>query len=233
MIAGTATTYRLADHGRAAAYDAEARAWGGSWYEDAHTSPTLAWEDFKEIYGLAVDWAIDNLLPEQYRRAARRNRPTLRQNTRRHDFAVGSFMRGGSYISVAVKARNGLRLSSLLHEVAHWCVEGGKPHGAAWKSAYVSLVREFCGDADADRLEAEFFEKPAPKRKRRPRRTYSWAYKTEDGVWMRCKRKDIEFDDTWSETYAKAGYVAEGWLRSNGRHVRVHAEEVNREMTNA
>ena len=47
------------------------------------------------------------------------------------------------------------------------------------------------------------------------------------------KRKDIEFDDTWSETYAKAGYTAEGWLRKNGRHVGVRAEEVSREMTNA
>ena len=45
MIAGTASTYRLSDHGRAAAYDAEGRAWGGHWYEDSHTAPRLPWED--------------------------------------------------------------------------------------------------------------------------------------------------------------------------------------------
>lgn len=229
QISGTVAKPRMNDHGRRAAYDAEGRAFGGFWYEDSCTAPKLTRSDLEEMFDLVVDWCMDNLLSHL---PGRKRRPVLVWTKRSNDVCWGDFRSANPRIGMTSVQRNGMRISCLLHEIAHWCVVGGKPHGKVWQAVFVTLVREFMGDHDADRLAAEF--SATPVKKRRKRKTFQWSYRAEDGVWMRCKRKDIVFDDTWSETYAKAGHTAEAWLAKDGRTVWVVATEVTPEvMANA
>lgn len=216
-IAESATKLRENDRGRRSAYDAEGRAFGGFWYEDSCTSPKLGHADLREMFEMVVDWAIENLIPEGLQGRAQRNRPKLEENNRRYDFCRGSFKSPGGIISMNVRERNAGRLSCLLHEVAHWCIFGGKPHGRGWQRCFVELVREFMGKDDGYRLAREFghlpMDPPVGRPMRAPRRSFLWSYSDNDGLtWHACKRKDLKFHDGFDEEWAKSGNVCQGWL---------------------
>ena len=215
---------RLRDTGRRAAYDQEARAFGGHWFKSSCTSPKLSDADLREMFDMAIEWGIENLLSPQYRMRARIVRPKLIRSQRRHDYCKGSFMRPQSVISMTANHVHAGRLNCLLHEVAHWFIHGGTPHGKGWKRCYVELVREFMGERDATRLAGEFGLLPRshpqartvdPERSRRAkaRKTYLWEWSADGAVWHVCKRKDVGFEYSHDELWAKStGRPVEAWV---------------------
>lgn len=225
---------RHADYGRRAAYDAERRAWGGHWYEQSHTAPCLSRALTEDLFDRAVEWSINNLLPLHWRKRAKR--PTLVFTRRSHAYCRGDFSRGEPVVAMSGTAKNGLRISSLLHEIAHWCVVGGKPHGQTWQRVYVALVRQFMTNHDADRLEQEFRANAcgtAPKKPRRKRRTFAWAYRLDqDSPWMKISPSKLEM------TAHDRSLLTDGWnvklwaiIQGSWKHVEVRAVQVQRTAT--
>lgn len=218
MIVDSIDQWRLPDRGRSRSYDAEARAFGGFWYEDSCIGPKFSsWSELEEMFEMAVDWASENILPTMGRLPVR---PTLHRTGKNHDYCSGDFRSGAPRISMSWTQKHSMRVHCLLHEVAHWCVVGGVPHGDAWKRAYVALVYEFMGTEYGNRLSTAFgfsdISNVVPTEKRRTRATYIWeVLSVSDGVetWTPVKRKDLDMTHN-DDLRAKHGYQVLAYLKT-------------------
>ena len=223
LIKHSTTLPRKRDNGRSLAYRAEDSAFGGPWHTNQCTAPVLNWRDAQDLIEMALDWAVENLLPDSWK--ARAVRPQVRRSNAGNAYCRGDF-RGFGWETALVFGRNPLilRASVILHEVAHWCVAGGAPHGDAWQQTYVSLVREFMGDAYADPLAESFNNKPVTVR--RQRRTYTWEIEIGPS-WEKVKASNIEFDDSSAREDIVDGYPRKCWVlyKGNWGRYNVRARE--------